>query len=123
MRHLLICVTLVVATLLSTATHARTPHPPASPWFLSEVQPLIAPIVDLAHTDDYGIDGDVVTWEEQGATYWVFVLVVLPVRDGVLTPLASVITVRQLQGERLRLWAVSKPTPWTPDLSLVNRHF
>lgn len=87
---------------------------------MTEVQPLIAPLVDLAHTDQYGIDGDVVTWEEGNATWWVFVLVVLPVRDGVLTPMAAVVTVRQVSGERLRLWAVSRPTPWTPDLSLVS---
>lgn len=50
----------------------------------------------VAHTDQYGIDGDVVTWEEQGTTWWTFVLVVLPDNQ---TPVAAVVTVRQLRGE------------------------
>lgn len=113
----------LTALILAFSLHwadAKQPHPPASPWFMTEVQPLIAPLVDLAHTDNYGIHGDVVSWEEQGAMWWVFVLVVLPDNK---EPTAAVVTVRQLSGQRLRLWSMSRPFLWTPDLSLVNRQF
>lgn len=53
-------------------------------------------------------------------TWWVFVLVVLPDNK---EPVAAVVTVRQLRGERLRLWSMSRPLLWTQDLSLVNRQF
>lgn len=114
---LILALAIVMFVAGAAIARAKNPHPPASPWFMTEVQPLIAPLVDLAHTDNYGIDGDVVTWEQGDATWWTFVLVVLPDNQ---TPVAAVVTVRQLRGERLRLWHVSRPFHWTPDLSLIS---
>lgn len=107
---------LIITVASVMPSHAKPSRPPASPWFLHEVLPLITPIVDLAHTDNYGIDGDVITWEKNGSTWWTFVLVVLrPDRQ----PVASIVTVKQEAGERMRLWQMSAPFLWTPDISLI----